>query len=68
MRRRVLRVSCALIGFCVKKLQWFAFRVNEIHLYKIMAHNRQEQRYVIQQYCRQEKTAYEVFEILKTTH
>ncbi len=33
-----------------------------------MAYNRQEQRYVIQHYCRHEKTAYEVFEILKTTY
>ncbi len=33
-----------------------------------MANNRQEQRYVIQHYCRQEKTAYEVFERLKTTY
>ncbi len=33
-----------------------------------MADNRQEQRYVIQHYCRQENTAYEVFKILKTTH
>ncbi len=55
-------VSCALIGLCVKKL------VHEIHLYKIMADNRQEQRYVIQHYCRQEKTAYEVFEILRMTY
>ncbi len=33
-----------------------------------MADNRQEQRYVIQHYCRQETTAYEVFEILKMTY
>ncbi len=44
------------------------FRVLEIHLYKIKADNRQEQRYDIQHYCGQEKTAYGVFEILKTTY
>ncbi len=42
--------------------------MHEIQLYKITADNRQEQRYVIQHYCRQEKIAYEVFEILKTTY
>ncbi len=42
--------------------------MHEIRLYKIRTDNRQEQRYAIQNYCRQEKTAYEVFEILKTTY
>ncbi len=37
-------------------------------MYKIMADNRQEQRYIIPHYCRQEKIVYEVFEKLKTTY
>ncbi len=66
--RRVLCVSYALVRLCVKKLQKFVFQAHEICLYKIMADTRQEQRYVIQHYCRQAKTAYEVFEILKMTY
>ncbi len=42
--------------------------MHEIRLYKIKADDRQEQRYDIQHYCRQEKTAYEVLEILKMTY
>ncbi len=61
-------VSCSLIGLCIKKLQWFAFRMHKIRLCKIIVDNWQEQRYIIQHYCRQEKTAYEDFEVLKMTY